>query len=667
MRAKMLLLALALSACDGGSGTADGGGLDGSRPDASVRDAGRRDGGPRLDAGPGEPPLGDVSGALRVNHVGWRTSDRKIAVLLGRAGASVEVRRAGDNGLVGTYTASGTTRDEDSQDDVASLDFSALTTPGDYYLYLPTANERSYTFTIADDVYDVIGAVAMKSFYFQRCNHDRVLPYASDVIEGYGGRGEWVDAACHGTDTSAPAGPGSADHGRLDVRGGWHDAGDYQKTLWGRGVPQMLFAYEVSPGAWTDGQLAIPESGNGVPDLLDELAWELDFYVRMQRPDGHFMTSVKGRAPSSGAIASPPSASNEGRVYFDGTAPSGDGWSGGGVTIAEATGNATLSLAHAAVVYRAAGVTSAADRYAAAARAGWTWLAGRTLSGGERRLQVAAAAAIHRMDPSIASAAAVVNGFDWAGWDGSIGAATPADTVLSAGAWHVLLDARASSATQGSVRTGVERALLDPAFEEEGAYGGMRGGPGNGWDYSWGSNRAQAAYGANLMMARHLGVLGGRTESQLHDRAQKHLHYLLGLNPLNMVYLTNMAAYGAEHSSFQSYHAWFSIDGSTDGNARYNGRPTWVDEPLYPYHPADTQTSTYGPAPGIVVGGPNFYYTCSYDIPNRERPAYAYRDFSVGCDWDGAQCRACSWEITETSNSYQGPAILLFSFFMNAD
>src|SRR5262245_50567653 len=91
---------------------------------------------------------------------------------------------------------------------------------------------------------------------------------------------------------ASPGGPGSPDHGLLDVHGGWHDAGDYQKTLWGRGVAQMLFAYEVNPVAWTDGQLGIPESGNGIPDLLDELRWELDFYLRMQRPDGHFMTSV---------------------------------------------------------------------------------------------------------------------------------------------------------------------------------------------------------------------------------------------------------------------------------------------------------------------------------------------------------------------------------------
>ena len=61
---------------------------------------------------------------------------------------------------------------------------------------------------------------------------------------------------------------------------------------------------------------------------------------------------------------------HEGRVYFDVTSPNGDGWSGGGVTIATATGNATLALAHAAIVTGDA-------TYEEAARDGWAWLAGQ--------------------------------------------------------------------------------------------------------------------------------------------------------------------------------------------------------------------------------------------------------------------------------------------------
>lgn len=196
----------------------------------------------------------------------------------------------------------------------------------------------------------------------------------------------------------------------------------------------------------------------------------------------------------------------------------------------------------------------------------------------------------------------------------------------------------------------------------------MFGGPGNGWDYSWGSNRSQSMYGANLLLAAHFGVVGSHSVTDVVNHGQQYFHYITGLNPLNMVYLINMATYGGEHSSFQMYHSWFSYTGNDGdhGNVDYNGKPTWVNEPLYPYYVSDNQTSKYGPTPGLVPGGPNFYYSCSYDIPNRANPTYAYRDFSVGCDWDGSICRACAWEINEPMDSYQGPFVLLASFMMSA-
>jgi hypothetical protein len=149
--------------------------------------------------------------------------------------------------------------------------------------------------------------------------------------------------------------------------------------------------------------------------------------------------------------------------------------------------------------------------------------------------------------------------------------------------------------------------------------------------------------------------------------AVKHVHYMLGLNPLNMVYMTNMAAYGGEHSSFQIFHSWFSftVNDGDDGNTTYNGKPESVVEPLYPYNPSDAATSTYGPAPGLVPGGPNWYYDGTYVIPDRTYPAYAYRDFSVGCGWNGSVCTASSWELTEPDVGYQGAMVLLTSFVMS--
>ena len=453
-------LLTALVGCTGQVSTDAAGSLPGADagPDGGIPDAGTGDAGSGADGGTVAPPQGTLSGALRIDNFGWRPADTKVAVLLAQAGAAVQLIDASTGASVGNFTSSSPLQtDAYSGDGYSTVDFSAFSTSGDYYLYVPSLNVRSYGFRISEDIYDVVGAASVKAYYFQRCNHDKALPFATDALLGYSAGGQWVDGACHATDANAPAGPGSANNGLLDVHGGWHDAGDYQKTLWGRGVPQMLFAYEVNPGAWTDGQLHIPESGNGIPDLLDEVRWELDFYVRMQRPDGHFMTSTKG---NNATVTSPPSASNEGRVYFDCTSPSGNGWSGGGVTIAVATGNAVLALAHAAIVFKSIGQNSIASGYAAAAVAGWNWLHGYTASGSENELKASAASAVFRMDPTQSTAQSFVDAFPWDTWDGMIpNTITPGEGTLSTGAWHYLMNASGTSSVKAKIQAGCRTGL----------------------------------------------------------------------------------------------------------------------------------------------------------------------------------------------------------------
>lgn len=605
---------------------------------------------------------------IRIDNFGWRPGDRKIAVILEREHVAVEVRRADNQQTVWTGTSGDLRTDEDSGDEYATIDISDVRQPGTYFVFLPVDGRRSYDFVIDDRVYDVVGAAAAKSYYFQRCNHARQLPFASDALPGYPGRGgQWVDDICHSDDFAAPPGPGSPDYGKLDLHGGWHDAGDYQKTLWDRGVDAMLWAYEVHPSAWWDGQLNIPESGNGVPDLLDEIAWELDFYLRMQRPDGHFMTSVKGK---SNRVSSPPSKSEERRVYFDTTSPDGNGWSGGGVTTAEATANAVLALAHGAIIFRDTGQADQADRYQTAALKGFAWLtaddaAALDLSPRASRIRLAAAAAVFRLDPKNVKALALVETTDWATWNGTLSASSPAEHLFPQAVWHCLANPAVGVGLRATMRQSLD-TLVEKVFAQAGAYGGLSGGPDNGWDWSWGSNKTQSVYGANLLMAVHFGALVEGRSDAVRDRAQSYFHYLLGLNPMSMVYLSNMAAYGGEHSSFQIYHNWFSHGaGGAEGNRDYNGKPKAFDEPLYPYDPEDTQVSTYGPAPGLMPGGPNWYYAGLSPIPNRRYPAYAYRDWSVGCDWDGRRCTAASWEMTEPAVGYQGWFLLLASFMMS--
>ena len=73
----------------------------------------------------------------------------------------------------------------------------------------------------------------------------------------------------------------------LQVSGGWHDAGDYGRYVVPacKAVADLLLAFRAAPEAFGD-DWDIPESGNGVADLLDEVRFELEWLLKMQRDDG---------------------------------------------------------------------------------------------------------------------------------------------------------------------------------------------------------------------------------------------------------------------------------------------------------------------------------------------------------------------------------------------
>ncbi|MEO0416627.1 MAG: glycoside hydrolase family 9 protein, partial [Verrucomicrobiota bacterium] len=73
----------------------------------------------------------------------------------------------------------------------------------------------------------------------------------------------------------------------MESGGGWHDAADYDRRIYHyKCVWDLCGIYELFPSKFTDGQLNIPESGNGIPDVLDEAAIQIDFFLKTQAADG---------------------------------------------------------------------------------------------------------------------------------------------------------------------------------------------------------------------------------------------------------------------------------------------------------------------------------------------------------------------------------------------
>ena len=143
-------------------------------------------------------------------------------------------------------------------------DFSAITEPGTYYITCGGL-DQSYAFTIGEDVYNGLLDDTVRMLYLQRCGTE-----IEDDTFGH--------AACHNTLATVYH---TSD--KIDVSGGWHDAGDYGRYVvpGAKSVADLLIAYGQNPGMFSD-SIGIPESGNGVPDVLDEARYELEWMLKMQ-------------------------------------------------------------------------------------------------------------------------------------------------------------------------------------------------------------------------------------------------------------------------------------------------------------------------------------------------------------------------------------------------
>ena len=108
------------------------------------------------------------------------------------------------------------------------------------------------------------------------------------AIDSTVAQGPWTDGPAYLQDGRARSVEAKDDAKReRDLRGGWMDAGDTDKypPFMGDVIHPLLYAYRANPKAFGDDD-GIPESGNGLPDLLDEVKYELDWMARMQAPDG---------------------------------------------------------------------------------------------------------------------------------------------------------------------------------------------------------------------------------------------------------------------------------------------------------------------------------------------------------------------------------------------
>ncbi|MES1158737.1 MAG: glycoside hydrolase family 9 protein [Terricaulis silvestris] len=610
---------------------------------------------------PTTPASRSIGPIIVVDQFGYLPDQEKIAVVrdpqIGfdatwdfTPGATYQLVNVATSQVVWTGAPTqwnGGATDTSSGDRVWHVDFSAATTPGTYQLVDADHHVRSARFDISDTVYRPIMAAAMRMFYYQRAGIAKDAAHA-----GVG----WADGA-------AFMGPLQDTHARLynqsgnasterDLHGGWFDAGDYNKyTAWGADdVVALLHAYIERPTIWTD-DYNIPESGNGVPDILDEIKWEMDWIVRMQNSDGSVL-SIVGEGS-----ASPPSAVTSQSLY--------------GPATTNASFSAAAAFALGAKAWATVDPTYAADLTTRAQNA-WTWAVAHPNVQFKNNDGASGSAGLGSGQQETDDYGRLIKHISAAVYLFALtGNTTYRDyvdanyTQMHLFAWNYVAPFDHYMQRMMLYYSSLPNATPSVATAIKNQYATVFAGASYGWaartsehdpymawlpSYTWGSNSVKALQGEMFYDFSLYSLPGGHSDDEVMRAAGAYIHYIHGVNPLGKVYMTNMASYGAESSIDQMFHTWF-----------FDGNPKWDS----------VAHSTYGPPPGYLVGGPNPDYHWESACPGlnpgcgstQPSPPFgqpeqkSYLDFNSSWPLD-------SWQVTEPDVGYQANYVLLLSKFV---
>lgn len=241
---------------------------------------------------PPPPPAWLAAPKVRVNQLGYFPLRAKHAVWKTSSSAPARWQlRDRDDKVVAEGDTTPIGEDRASGDYLHGVDFTQYEGNGRGY-HLTIGDDRSDAFAISEDIYAKLRKDALAYFYHNRSGIAIELPFAGDA--------KWTRGVGHPGDAKVECLPELKCKGTFDASGGWYDAGDHGKypvpagiTLW-----TLMNAYEWAThrgdatAGFGDGTLVIPESKNGMPDLLDEARWELELLLRMQKSRGRWAGMV---------------------------------------------------------------------------------------------------------------------------------------------------------------------------------------------------------------------------------------------------------------------------------------------------------------------------------------------------------------------------------------
>ncbi len=534
---------------------------------------------------------------IEVNQVGFLPGAAKwAAVPEGKAGGFSVVRAGTDHVVLrGRLSAAQTWAPSGSP--VRLADFSALKTPGDYELVVDGL-PHSPLIHVAADAYAALNAAALKAYYFNR---------ASTPLWGVHA-GRWARPAGHADDHvlvhASAASPGRPEGTVISAPKGWYDAGDYNKYVVNSGITTytLLAAWEHFPAFFKAQNLSIPESAGssgGLPDVLNEALWNLEWMLAMQDPaDGgvyHKLTNKR-----FDGVVMPADATAERWVVQKTTAAALD-FAG---VIAQA------SRVFAGFEAQRPGLSA---RMRAAAESAWVWAQAHPRE-------------IYQQPPDIRTGgygdAELSDEFAWAGAElfvttgdaryrpdlEKLAISVPSWGDVKGLAWVTLAQHHRQMSQNDSVV--VRTRVMELADELVAHWRGSAYRVGTqAKDYVWGSNAVVLNQALMLVQAYRL-----QPKPDTLAAAQALLDHVLGRNPLGQSMVTG-----------------------------FGTRP-----PLHPHHRPSEADGVDAPVPGFLVGGPNPGQQDKAGCPvayAASRPALSYLD------------HFCSYASNEVAINWNAPLV----------
>ncbi|HPG41296.1 MAG TPA: glycoside hydrolase family 9 protein [bacterium] len=224
-------------------------------------------------------PAQDFTENIRINQIGYYQNGPKTAIIVDAVSDTFKIMTPDLQQTVYTGLLGPAAVWSYSEESVRKADFSALSDSGTFVVVVPGLG-YSQDFEIKSHVHQQVAKAAIKSYYFQRT--------AIELTEAYAG--VWKRKAGH-PDTLVYVHASAATANRpvntiISSSRGWYDAGDYNKYIVNSGISTytILATYEYFPEYCQALKLSIPESGNAIPDILDEALWNIRWMQTMQDP-----------------------------------------------------------------------------------------------------------------------------------------------------------------------------------------------------------------------------------------------------------------------------------------------------------------------------------------------------------------------------------------------